>query len=447
MLSDGINKLMKRFEHTQQGSKLAMIGFALTYLYALTKIHAPESISNIIGLPMVLLGFFAIYRYGKDLNVKVPMLLFLASIIIPLISWYFAYLAAPDWVGSSPKLDKLARIFIFIPIAWWLKDSPKKTFLFWSLAALTILFSPWISGYGWQEITDGWNGKRIDFGLRNHPEHASLFFGFVLIGIICFFSRLFKRSLWTLTLSLPALFFCIFTMVATQTRAAWLALIASLFVSIIYFFYLGRKKEILQIKYIIIVPLVILLTGLIVHKSMGHIVEKRAEAESGIIQHIIKGDIENIPYTSIGIRIHMWRASVEKIKERPLTGWGSNGQYIAIHDTDWMPDNIKQDFGHIHNIYIALLTDYGVIGFIFYFIWVGWLLKKILKAVSKGYLSHDIGYFALGAMTFWSVISLFESYLFFWTGVFCLQIIFGGLLGLIWHAQIQENKQKDSLKS
>lgn len=435
---------MRRFEHTQQGSKLAVMGFALTCLYALTKIHAPAPISNIIGLPMVLLGFFAIYRYGKGLNVKVPMLLFLASIIIPFISWYCAHLAAPDWVDSSPKLDKIARIFIFIPIAWWLKDSPKKVFIFWAIAALTIIVAPWVSGGGWKEINSGLHGTRITFGLRNW-EHVSLFFGFIMIGLLCFAARLFKWRRSSIIIWISVMCLCVYTVAASQTRACWLALIATTIITFVYYFF-GKNKKTIKIKYILIAAIIALIAGSVIYKSMGHILEKRIGSESGVIQHIIKGDLENVPYTSIGIRIHMWRASVEKIKERPLTGWGSNGQYIAIHDTNWIPENIKQEFGHIHNIYIALLTDYGVIGLIFYFIWVGWLLIKVLKAVSKGYLSNDIGYFALGAMIFWSVISIFESYLFFWTGVFCLQVIFGGLLGLIWHAQIQKNKQKDSLK-
>jgi len=433
---------MTRLNHTQQGSRLAIISFTLACLYILTKIHASDAFSDATGLPMVLLGFFAIYRYGKDLSVKIPILLLIASVMIPLVSWYFAHLAFPKWVDPYPKLDKLSRIFMFVPIAWWLKDSPEKVFLFWAIATLTILASPWISGGGWKEIESGFHGTRITFGLRNW-EHVSLFFGLVMIGLICFSPRLFKWSKLTLILWIPALCLCLYTVVASQTRACWLALIVTLITALIYYFF-GKNRKRIKPKYLIITALVALLAGFVIYKSMGHIVEKRVGAESGVIQHIIKGDLENVPYTSVGIRIHMWRASWEKIKKRPLLGWGNEGQYIAIHDTKWMPKDIKENFGHIHNIYIALLTDYGVIGCVFYFIWVGWLLISVLKAVSKGYLRHDIGYFTLGAMTFWSIISLFESYLFFWTGVFCLQVIFGGLLGLIWHAQILENKDNEA---
>lgn len=392
---------------------------------------------------MVLLGFYSIYRYGKDLSVKVPMLLLLASILIPLLSWYLTHGSYPELTEDSPRLDKMARIFLFIPIAWWLKDSSKKVFIFWSLAALTILFAPWLSGGGWKEIASGLHGNRITYGLRNW-EHVSLFFGFVLIGLICFSSRIFKLHRIFSIFWVIAILFCCYTIAASQTRASWLALLAVIGTAIIYFAFQSNVRKSINIKYLVIGLVIALVVGLSLHKSMGHILEKRVGAESGVMQHILKGDFENVPYTSIGIRIHMWRASIAKIEERPITGWGNNGQFIAIHNTDWMPEKIKKHFGHIHNIYIALLTNYGIIGFIFYCIWFGWILQKVVKAISKGYLRKDIGYFAFASIIFWSVISFFESYLFFWTGVLCLQVIFGGLLALIWQAEIKEKQQQDN---
>ncbi|REG79516.1 O-antigen ligase family protein [Marinomonas pollencensis] len=436
---------MTRLDHTSQSSRFLLIGFIFACLYALTKIHTPSGISNAVGAPMVLLGLYSIYRYGKGLSVKIPMLLLLVSIIIPLISWYFAHDSYPELTDDSPRLGKMARIFLFIPLAWWLKDSPKKVFIFLGLASLPILFSPWISGGSWQEIAIGWSGsKRIDFGLRNHPEHASLFFGFVLVGLVCFAPRIFRYSKYLFALLVPAIMFCAFTIIATQTRASWVALIGAISICLLYFICTGLKKEYLQPRYLLVFTLVLLTSCLVVFKSMGHIVEKRSGAESGVIEHILSGDIENVPYTSIGIRIHMWRASFAKIEERPLTGWGNNGQSIAIDQTAWMPDHIKHDFGHIHNIYIALLTNYGLFGLIFYLVWVGWLLTKVLKAVSKNLLNRDIGYFSIATISFWSVTSIFESYLFFWTGVLCLQITFAAILALIWQAEIKEKQQQDN---
>lgn len=434
---------MTRLNHAQQGSRLAIIGFTCTCLYALTKIHAPDSLSNAVGLPMVLLGFFAIYRYGKDLSVKIPMLLLFASVVIPLISWYFAHLTHPKWVDSYPRLDRLSRIFMFVPIAWWLKDSPKGVFLLWSLAGLTVLASPWIGGGGWNEIISGWHGARIDFHLRN-AGHTSLFFGFILIGLICFAPRLYHWKKYSIVIWAPCVLFCFYTVIAAQTRAAWLALIASTAISLCYFLLPQKNRRKVNKKKFAILITLIFLVGTVTYKTMGGVVEHRSTSESSVIEQVLSGNLKDIPYTSVGIRIHLWEAALTKIKERPLLGWSNRGQSIAIDKNNWMPEYIKLDFGHLHNSYLSILTDYGFIGLVFYFLWFGWILKSVLKAVSKGLLRQDIGYFTLATLCFWSIANLFESYLFFWTGVFCLQVIFGGLLALIWHAQILENKDNEA---
>ena len=217
---------MTRLDHTKQSNLFLLIGFVFTCLYALTKVHAPTPITNAVTAPIILLGCYSLYRYGKDISIKVPMLLLLASILIPLLSWYFSHNDHPEWTNNSPHLDKLARAFLFIPIAWWLKDSSKKVFIFWTLAAVTVLLSPWISGNGWQEILRGSQGGRIDYDLRN-AGHTSLFFGMLLIGLICFLPRLYRWKKISLVLWVPATLICAFTMIAAQTRGAWLAIIAS----------------------------------------------------------------------------------------------------------------------------------------------------------------------------------------------------------------------------
>ena len=107
-----------------------------------------------------------------------------------------------------------------------------------------------------------------------------------------------------------------------------------------------------------------------------------------------------------------------------------------IKRTDWLPEWVKREFGHMHNIYMALLLQYGVIGFVFYLIVIGWMLTTVLKAVAQQRLSQDMGYFAIAGIGFWSIISLAESYLFFWTGILCLQIFFAGLLASVWQGTL-----------
>lgn len=177
---------------------------------------------------------------------------------------------------------------------------------------------------------------------------------------------------------------------------------------------------------------------------MGDVIEKRSLTESSVIDKVLSGDWENIPYTSVGIRVNLWRAALNRIEERPILGWSINGQSIAIKKTTWLPDNIRQTFGHLHNSYLSILTDYGLMGLSFYFIWFGWIFFSILRLVSKGTLGKDIGYFSITVLSFWSVVNLFESYLIFWTGVLYIQALFAGMLAFLWNAEINNKTEEDS---
>lgn len=435
--------MLKRLTPNQQPKMLAVFGTILCFVFAASSLEFKD-ISKIVEPIIVLLGFWGIYRYGKGLPVKTPMLLFLASILIPLLSWSLAYQAEPEWVKDTPQLEKFARLFVFIPLAWFLKDSPRKVFVFWTIAAGGILAMPWLSGGGWTELKAGLDGKRVgwEWGVKN-SQHTSLLFGFVTIGLVIFAKRIFEQHIVFKVLWLLSLLLAIYVLAAAQTRAAWGALFASLIlITCILAYRTFTGKVHISRKVITLSTLGLFVLVVAIQQTIGPVLEKRLErsGDSQVAMKLLQGNFNDIPYNSWGIRANTWKAAAEHIAERPLTGWGGKGQSIAINRTEWLPDRIQKQFGHMHNIYIALLLQYGIIGFVFYFIWTGWMLVSVLKVISQKHLKHDVGYFAVAALTFWSVVGLAESYLFFWTGVFCIQAIFGGLLALIWHAKLHPPK-------
>lgn len=428
--------MLKRLTSEQQPVVLTMLGALLCILYIAGNIHF-KSIGHPVEILLTLIGFWCIFRYGKGYQLKTPHLLFLASILIPLVCWFFAYKAEPDWVDSTPQLEKLARLFLFLPLAWFLKDSSRLVFTFWALNALAILLSPWLSGAGWTEIYSIFSGARIDYGLRN-AQHTALLFGFVLIGLITFLPRLYQYNKllilpWSLASALSLI-----TLLGAQTRASWVALALSFCIALLYYCYLLRKQKArLKRRWLIVLAAIVLSVSIPIKTHLWPIIEQRFQSESDVIAQVLRLDFENIPNSSIGIRIKTWNAAAEHIAERPLTGWGGQGQTIAIERSTSLSKWIKERFGHMHNIYLALLLQYGIVGFIFYFVWLGWMLTTILRQVAKQTLANDIGYFTLTSFTFWSVMGMAESYLFFWTGALCMQILFAGLLALSWNQQKQ----------
>jgi len=114
---------------------------------------------------------------------------------------------------------------------------------------------------------------------------------------------------------------------------------------------------------------------------------------------------------------------LDKISERPLTGFGAKIRKSVIQGSDILPDHIKKNFGHFHNSYIEFTLAYGLVGLVFLlsvFIWVNYRMYHIAKN-DKRYKS--IWYFTFYGSVFMAVINIFESYVFFWTGVYSMSIL------------------------
>src|SRR5690606_12270839 len=82
-----------------------------------------------------LLGLVALLVYGLGIRRTGALWLLLVVIVIQCLSWWLGYLHHPDWVTKNPQIDRLAKLFIFIGVAWWLGGSTKLTLWLWLLAA------------------------------------------------------------------------------------------------------------------------------------------------------------------------------------------------------------------------------------------------------------------------------------------------------------------------
>ena len=123
--------------------------------------------------------------------------------------------------------------------------------------------------------------------------------------------------------------------------------------------------------------------------------------------------------------------------EKPLLGWGPNGKTLAIQESSKIPQYIKDDYGHLHNTYLEILVNFGIIGFAIFSIFIGWVVKSLIMAKKTKKMPEDIFLFSILALIFWSITNIFESYLMFWTGVFLFNIVLGGALTYI-HSESKE---------
>jgi len=143
----------------------------------------------------------------------------------------------------------------------------------------------------------------------------------------------------------------------------------------------------------------------------------RVVRENATIQILLTGDLEDLPFNSIGMRIHSWAEALKWIAERPVTGWGRKARIDVIQLSDRFPDYVKADFGHLHNGYLEILLGFGAVGFIFLCILWGVLLRRIKLATSK-----DLYAFALYGSVFMLVLNIFESFFVKSSGEFAISL-------------------------
>ena len=433
LISTYIQPLFQRRTPQEQPTWLIILGILSVTLYAFTRTGFSE-IAGVASTIATLTGFWGLFKYGKVVNSHILFRFVWIAIIFQLISWGLSQYVTPEWAKDYPTLDKITRWFVFIPLAWWIAQHKNAIWLVWGSAALGILISPWGTGEGIPEIIRGIDGERVFFGLRQ-AQHTSLFFGIILIGILCFTRSLLSKNKWlAIPLSL-VITYCVLIIYINSSRQAWLALLMTAFFMASYFTIKRFNRATGKQK---LVSLSLFLTGIlslsIVITSNDTIVNRVME-EKQAIDAIAALDFDGVPYSSFGIRLHSWVAATEFIKAKPIFGWGSNGKSLVMKKTEWLPDFIRENFGHLHNTYIEILVNFGIIGLAFYIsIWVV-MAKNLFKQIRAGKIEKEIGYFFMSFLCFWSIMNCFEAYQNFWTGVFYYTIFMTGIQAKIWRAR------------
>lgn len=427
------------------------LGVLTLLLYAGLGILLP-SIGSPAETLCALLGLGAVLRYGHNIRNSGPMWLLLAALFVQALSWTLGVWHHPEWVASNPQLDRLAKLFIFIAIAWFLGGSTRNTMLVWALAFMGCLIASFIYGNGLEEWLAGLRGQRAGLGIRN-SQHGSMLFGAALLGLVVFSAR-FVRSAgrlvpWRITIALALIVISVIAIAIGQTRAVWLALtLTFIVVGIVWLFFTIirlRDKSAHLLKPLIFIGGGLLIIFVAVSVFFQNTLTDRLTQESTVLEKLVQGEFGSIPYTSIGVRINSWRAALEWIEERPLVGWGSEGRGLVMDHTPWFPTEIKERFGHLHNYFLEVWVAYGLLGIFVIAALAFWVGRGTWLAWKGGVIPNDLALFGVAFFVYWLVVNQFESYNSFGSGVYVQNLVLGGLVTHIWRWQAESGKRVFSL--
>jgi len=405
------------------GSLLVIVGVLSTLLYVYTRIAFKDELE---GLPqnIMLLTFF-ISAWGQRHKLKSDLmfrLLFLA-LVIPWILFGINALIDYETAIKYRSTDDLLKLFLFLPLAWWIGGSRAGAIRMLTIAFLGLITAIARDPNLVQSLSVLLAGRRIDFGIYN-AQHGALFFGLVLIFCISSLSQRLRNQLsmnWTNALLVLAGLVSLTGLMGTQTRAAFLGLFGCGLIAIVQGV---RQKHIFGQNSLSTakgVLVLVLITGLLAWPAK-ELLHHRLAAEKASLHALLTGNLEEMPFSSVGIRVHSWAEALEWIAERPVTGWGQKARSDVFQLSERFPDDIKaRGFGHLHNGYLEILLGFGVVGFIFVCVlWVV-LLRRIKFAAS-----NDLYAFTLYGSILFLIMNMFESFIIYSSGEFAMALFMAG---------------------
>lgn len=320
-----------------------------------------------------------------------------------LVSGLAAYLQAG--AGWRPGIlertgDLLLAGGVFAPlVAYWLGGDGRR--VRWVLGlALAGLVAALATGFNWQRLDAVMAGARDLFGMGNG---AALFAAIGLTGLLILVAAGRLRHWW---LELPALLLlgCLAVVVLwTQTRAVWLAC-ALVLPLVVIVMCLQAWKYHDNRRAIALMIVVVGLLGAAVF-SASHILERRLSDETSGFMALLSDESEGYGSSGLRYRVPLWQDALERIRARPLLGWGAGTSEMLIAHSD---AEHSANLTHYHNLYLQLLVELGVAGFVLFLVWIGMALKTAVVGGRGMREAFPVIVFLFAAIALFLLAGLFQ---------------------------------------
>ncbi|QDD12068.1 O-antigen ligase family protein [Candidatus Methylopumilus rimovensis] len=356
-----------------------LIGLSITILFS-------TFLSNVIEI--TLLGLFI---FNKDLRArfwhfKNQPLLLASGLFICLLFVDCFYSVAP----VKETLESLWgwRKILLLPLGLVLfNDVLWKNKFAYSLMIFVSIVSLFCIPFYLLELNI--HGAEPGVLIRNHSTQGMIFSATLfLMGMFLLFKThmLPIRSLWILVFMLMILGVLVYM---TPGRSGYLAFI----MMTVYFGYLLFREKLYKI-----LSLVLLLSSTLLVSSP--VVQDRIDLGVKEMHHVDPASIES---SSMGLRMTLWKNTIELIQDRPLLGFGTGGFEEAYRqkikdNPDWEKNIIHDP----HNQFLKIWAEMGMLGLI---IFLSMLTSSLFQKSSKMYF-----HLGIGVLIAWCATSLFSSH-------------------------------------
>lgn len=418
---------------------VALLLYMFTWLLNLGATRAFESLL----LPLYLVALLSqpgrARAFGDPLWILLAIWLALQLVTIPAAIEMF-----PEYARDEVRsMRQLSKVFMILPIAWLMAGNPR--IALWTLTALILgmVLGAIFTGQDMETLVRYvQEGKRPTLGFKNW-QHAGVCAGGILIAQACFAWRFFQQSAryrwplkWLARLGFAAVaLLSLFAWAITMTRASWLgvAVVALLgLAGLVVMIMRGQVRSRRLLKRIVWSGVVFAVIAVALGALYGDQIATRVFKEHDVILEVLQGDLHNVPYSSIGFRIHAWHYGLQLVAEQPWFGWGPKSHIPLLLQSTNPVENTTlgaiseaHNLHHFHNSTISLLVANGVLGLA---VWIALIITVGLaawKSWRRGDMPNDIAVFVTLFFVFWFIVNLFESYMNYRTGVYWIGAVGG----------------------
>lgn len=160
---------------------------------------------------------------------------------------------------------------------------------------------------------------------------------------------------------------------------------------------------------------------------------------------VLSEGLDQAPLDSSTYRLHLWRFGITKWLERPLVGWGlgMTDPLVQAENAEELKNFGRESFDHLHNAYLELLLQLGVIGYVLV-LWQAVLMTvSLIKAARERGLSIHLFSFYMGNFVLNAVYSLTDFRHLHWNWRYYWLILAGVVLAhCLAMAQARRNRQE-----
>lgn len=346
-------------------------------------------------------------------------------------------LTLPENFPPTTSDRRFLRVLYFVAIAYAIAHSRLLTAWQLLLVAFTGLLTYLTFNFDQAEWLRAWHGQRVDFGIHN-AQHTGVVFATCTLAFAVFTPRFFqwaKRAsplvaLIVTPLWMMALLLCLWGVIVSQTRGVWLGLsVTGLLLPIMLVFASRlRAKPLISFHRFMLAGLACFaILGLLVTSfDLPNRISDRLAAEKVTWESLRQAAAhENRSLSSIEVRVASWSAATEWVMEKPFMGWGGRGSRPLIRQSDLFSDEFKENFNHLHNSYLQVLVEIGLIGAAFIIAIIAFAGRATIRSYKRRSMPLDVFLFSWLFFIFWLVVNIFESYIIYPSGTYLVAIVAG----------------------